>query len=61
MAPAPRYLSRLALVQDMVDLLPAEVDSFLEIGPGMGDLSDFLAARYPLAHGTMIESLQKEP
>ena len=55
MAPAPRYLSRLALVQDMVDILPTEVESFLEIGPGMGDLSGFLAARYPLAHGTMIE------
>ena len=54
-APAPRYLSRLALVQDLVDALPMEVERFLEIGPGMGDLSNFLATRYPLAKGTLIE------
>ena len=54
-APAPRYLSRLALVQDLIDALPEEVESFLEIGPGMGDVSNFLAARYPLARGTLIE------
>lgn len=58
-APAPRYLSRLAMVQELVDNLPGEVSSFLEIGPGLGDLTSFLAARYPLAQGTMIEFSQE--
>lgn len=54
-APAPRYLSRLALVQELIDALPGDVESFLEIGPGMGDVSHFLANRYPQSKGTMIE------
>jgi SAM-dependent methyltransferase len=55
LAPAPRYLSRLALLQELIETLPGEVESFLEIGPGMGDVSSFLSARYPNASGTMIE------
>lgn len=54
-APAPRYLSRLALVQDMLDEIPGPAESFLEIGPGMGDLSQYLLTRFPEANGTLIE------
>ena len=54
-APAPRYLSRLALVQELVDALPGEAANFLEIGPGMGDVSHFLANRFPQSRGTLIE------
>ena len=32
--PAPRYLMRLALIEQFTSRLPASIRSFLEIGPG---------------------------
>jgi SAM-dependent methyltransferase len=54
-APAPRYLMRLALIEEAVAMLPPDVGSFLEIGPGLGDLSLFLAERYPRATATLVD------
>ncbi len=58
-APAPRYLMRLALIRELVELLPARLSSFLEIGPGLGDLSLFLADRHPEASATLVELSQR--
>lgn len=54
-APAPRYLMRLAEISRLVDLLPREIASFLEIGPGMGDLSLYLRRRFPEARGVLMD------
>lgn len=54
-APSPRYLMRLALLEKLVSFLPLAPDSFLEIGPGMGDVSYYLAKRFPDIHGEIID------
>lgn len=46
-APAPRYLMRLSQVDKLLNDLPVDPKSFLEIGPGMGDISEYLVHRYP--------------
>ena len=53
--PAPRYLMRLALIEQLVMRLPAGVRSFLEIGPGMGDTSLYLSRRFPKAEGLLLD------
>lgn len=53
-APAPRYMMRLALIEDLLRTLP-QVNRFLEIGPGMGDLGLHLAARYQAAQGDLMD------
>jgi SAM-dependent methyltransferase len=54
-APAPRYLMRLALLEEAIAMLPPDLGSFVEIGPGLGDLSLFLAERYPRATATLVD------
>jgi len=46
-APAPRYLMRLSQIDKLLTNLPVDPKSFLEIGPGMGDISEYLVHRYP--------------
>ncbi|OGI51618.1 MAG: hypothetical protein A3A87_09980 [Candidatus Muproteobacteria bacterium RIFCSPLOWO2_01_FULL_60_18] len=53
--PAPRYLMRLALIEQLVARLPTNIRSFLEIGPGMGDLSLYLGRRFPEANGILLD------
>jgi len=54
-APSPRYLMRLVLLEELVNLLPLAPASFLEIGPGMGDVSHYLVNRYPDIQGDIID------
>lgn len=54
-APAPRYMMRLALIGRMLREMPASAERFLEIGPGMGDLSLHLADRFPDAEGDLMD------
>jgi len=54
-APAPRFLMRLALLSELIDLLPSPIGRFLEIGPGLGDVSHYLARRYPSARGELMD------
>ena len=55
LAPAPRYLMRLALIEQLIRVMPHHVSRFLEIGPGMGDVSVYLAAVFPEAHGVLMD------
>lgn len=57
-APAPRYLMRLALIEELIEALPSTPCDFLEIGPGTGDVSLYLARRFPLASGTLVDFSQ---
>jgi len=54
-APAPRYLMRLAVLERLLDRLPQPPTRFLEIGPGMGDVSLYLTRRFPEATGDLID------
>lgn len=54
-APAPRYLMRLALLEQLIDLLPTRIDQFLEIGPGLGDVSLYLSRRFHASRGLMMD------
>jgi SAM-dependent methyltransferase len=53
--PAPRYLMRLSLIEQLLMRLPKNIPSFLEIGPGMGDLSLHLGRRFPKANGILLD------
>jgi SAM-dependent methyltransferase len=53
-APAPRYLMRLALLEELIERVPA-VSRFLEVGPGMGDVSLYLSRRFPRARGELMD------
>ena len=55
LAPAPRLLMRLALVPELLDGIAKAPRRMLEIGPGLGDLSFYLAARYPDASGVLMD------
>lgn len=55
LAPAPRLLMRMALIERLVDAIPADSQNILEIGPGLGDLSLYLASRFPQAHGLLMD------
>jgi ubiquinone/menaquinone biosynthesis C-methylase UbiE len=55
LAPAPRLLMRLALIERLVDLIPSDIESILEVGPGLGDLSLYLANRFPRTHGLLVD------
>lgn len=46
---------RLALIAKFVQRLPTNIRSFLEIGPGMGDLSLYLSRRFPEANGILLD------
>lgn len=54
-APAPRYLMRLALLEQLINSLPTRIDQFLEIGPGLGDVSIYLSRRFRGSRGLMID------
>jgi SAM-dependent methyltransferase len=54
-APAPRYLMRLSLIEQMLDFLPLQLNRFLEIGPGLGDLSFYLLDRYQTISGELFD------
>jgi len=54
-APAPRYLMRIALLDQMIDMIPGTPESFLEIGPGMGDVSLYLTNRYTDIQATITD------
>jgi len=55
LTPAPRYLMRLALVEQLIFQMPGTIRSYLEIGPGMGDLSLYLGRRFPAAKGVLLD------
>jgi SAM-dependent methyltransferase len=55
LAPAPRLLMRLALIPELLDLLHAAPRRILEIGPGLGDLSMYLASRFPQAASVLTD------
>lgn len=57
-APAPRYLMRLSQLNKLIRTLPAAPSSFLEIGPGMGDVSDHLTRRFPGISGHVTDISQ---
>lgn len=54
-APAPRYLMRLALIEKILDAMPRSPSKFLEIGPGMGDVSLYVAKRFPQSAGILLD------
>ena len=58
-APTPRYLMRLSHIDKLINALPITPKSFLEVGPGMGDLSRFLAARFPGIRGHATDISEK--
>jgi SAM-dependent methyltransferase len=55
LAPAPRLLMRLALVPELLDAMTISPRRILEIGPGLGDLSMYLASRFPAAQGVLMD------
>ena len=54
-APAPRYLMRLAVLEQMLGTLREPPARFLEIGPGLGDVSLYLSRRFPDSIGDLID------
>jgi trans-aconitate methyltransferase len=46
---------RLALIQHLVKPIPVDSQNFLEIGPGLGDLSLYLKSRFPQANGLLMD------
>ena len=55
LAPVPRYLMRLECIQRLLQGGPHDVKHFLEIGPGLGDVSAYLLQRYPDSKGQIVE------
>lgn len=55
-APAPRYMLRLAVLGELFNQFPLpDKASFLEIGPGRGDVSHFLIEQTNVAKGAAID------
>lgn len=55
LAPVPRYLMRLACLQRLLKHDHADIQHFLEIGPGLGDVAAFILEQYPASTGQLIE------
>lgn len=55
LAPAPRYLMRLERIARLLAEHPVQPGRFLEIGPGLGDVTAWLLARHPAAQAHLIE------
>lgn len=55
LAPMPRYMMRLERVQRLLDSATGDVRRFLELGPGLGDVTAHALRRYPEARGTVCE------
>lgn len=53
--PAPRYLMRLAALQDLFHGMRSVPRTFLEIGAGSGDVSGFIIRRYPGVSGLLLD------
>lgn len=59
-APAPRYLLRLAVLRRLfTQYLQGAGKRFLEIGPGMGDVSLFLSRHPAMGGGVVIDLAEK--
>lgn len=58
-APAPRFLMRLALLERLIEATPKGLHRFLEIGPGLGDVSAYVKCRFPATEGTLVEFSEK--
>lgn len=58
-APAPRYLMRLDLIDRLLDRLPRAPESFLEIGPGQGDIAQSLLDRFPGTNGVAVDMAEQ--
>lgn len=54
-APAPRLLMRLALMPQIIVDIPKDISRILEIGPGLGDLSLYLASQFTEAQALLID------
>jgi SAM-dependent methyltransferase len=48
-------MMRLALIESLLRQLPIEVHTFLEIGPGMGDVAVYMDNLYRDARGTLMD------
>ena len=46
---------RLDAVRRLLESCPGEIESFLEIGPGLGDVAAHLLERYPQTNGELVE------
>lgn len=57
--PAPRYLLRLAMIERMLLDLPDKTQSVLEVGPGRGDIADFLHLARPSANLVLCENSEQ--
>lgn len=55
LAPTPRYLMRLNFIQEILDNYLENIQSFLEVGPGLGDTSEYLLNAHPDSKGDLIE------
>lgn len=55
LSPAPRYLMRVDCIARLLEKHVKEVNTFLEIGPGLGDVSAWALQKYPTATGQIIE------
>lgn len=60
MAPAPRYLLRIVILRRLFKrYVTGTHKSFLEIGPGLGDVSAYLASHPAIASGLVIDRSEK--
>lgn len=55
LAPVPRYLMRLNCIEALLQAHVHNVNDFLEIGPGMGDVSAYLLQKHPQAKAQLLE------
>lgn len=55
LSPVPRYMMRLDVIRRLLERCPKEIESFLEIGPGLGDVAAHLLERYPQCDGQLVE------
>ncbi|MFA7174832.1 MAG: class I SAM-dependent methyltransferase [Kiritimatiellia bacterium] len=54
-APVPRYLMRLNCIEALLQAHVHDINDFLEIGPGMGDVSAYLLKKHPKAKAQLLE------
>lgn len=55
LAPVPRYMMRLKCIEELLKIYIHDVENFLEIGPGLGDVSAYLLRKHPQAKGQLLE------
>ncbi len=55
-APAPRYMLRLAVLEELFRKeISHEIKTFLEIGPGFGDISNYLMEQFVFKSGAAVD------